>query len=225
LVGLLGFGAAGSVDLIRTLQLELSIPSLAIVLGGLAALGFGLFAEIMYSFERVNVELALRAQGGAVYLKGMQYSSWFDFLIAAPGRAVYFLFTPFPLHVETTFHLLAFTAVPIVIVLFIAAVRSLHQCEFNESVAVLLVVVFLAGTAGYGAINSNFGTGVRHRVTFEFILIIVAAPVIARWELLVREWLGVVPSHRREHDEQQCEAQELDGHVQARREYPNEADE
>ena len=220
-VGLLGFGAAGSVDLIRTLELELSIPSLAIVLGGIGAIGFGLFAEFLYSFERVNEALAYRAQGGAVYLDGMQYSSWFDFLLAAPGRALYFLFTPFPLHVESIFHLLTFTAAPIVVVLFISAVRSLYECEFDERVAVLLIVVFLAGSAGYGAINSNFGTGVRHRVTFEFILIVVAAPVIARWELLVREWLGVVPRHRGEHDEQQGETQELDGHAQARGEYPN----
>ncbi|WP_049908639.1 hypothetical protein [Halorubrum distributum] len=225
LVGLLGFGATGSVDLIRALELELSIPSLAVVLGGLGALGFGLFAEVLYSFERVNAELAYRAQGGAVYLDGMQYSSWFDFLLAAPGRALYFVFTPFPLHVESVFHLLAFTAVPIVIVLFVGAVRSLYECEFDETVAVLLIVVFLAGSAGYGAINSNFGTGVRHRMTFEFILVIIAAPVIARWELLVREWLGVVPRHRDEHDEQQREAQELDGHVQTRGEYPNETGE
>jgi len=225
LVALLGFGAAGSVDFIRTLELELSIPSLAVVLGALGALGFGLFAEVLYSFERVNAQLAYRAQGGAVYLDGMQYNSWFDFLLAVPGRALYFLFTPFPLHVESMFHLLAFTATPIVIILFVSAVRSLYECEFDETVAVLLVVVFFAGTAGYGAINSNFGTGVRHRVTFEFILVIVAAPVIARWELLVREWLGVVPRNAGEHDEQQREAQKLDGHVQVRGEYPNETGE
>jgi hypothetical protein len=225
LVGLLGFGAAGSVDFIQTLELELSIPSLAVVLGGLGAIGFTLFAEVIYSFERVSAELAYRAQGGAVYLDGMQYSSWFDFLLVAPGRALYFLFTPFPLHVESIFHLLTFTATPIVIVLFVSGVRSLYECEFDETVAVLLIVVFLAGAAGYGAINSNFGTGVRHRMTFDFILVIVAAPVIARWELLVREWLGVVPRHRGEHDEQQRETQKLDGHVKARREYSNEAGE
>jgi hypothetical protein len=225
LVGLLGFGAAGSVKLIRTLGLELSIPSLAVVLGGLGTLGFGLFAEVLYSFERVNAELAYRAQGGAVYLDGMQYSSWFDFLLAAPGRAIYFIFTPFPLHVESVFHLLAFTATPVVIVLFVSAIRSLYECEFDETVAVLLIVVFLAGSAGYGAINSNFGTGVRHRMTFEFILVVVAAPVIARWELLVREWLGVVPRNSGEHNEQQREAQKLDGHVKARGEYSNEAGE
>ncbi|WP_435118881.1 hypothetical protein [Halolamina sp. C58] len=213
LIGLIGFGAAGSVDLIRTLKLELSIPSLAIVLSGIGAIGFGLFAEVLYSFESVNEELAYRAKGGAVYLDGMQYNSWFDFLLAAPGRALYFLFTPFPLHVESIFHLLTFTATPIVIVLFVSAVRSLYECEFDERIAVLLVVVFLTGSAGYGAINSNFGTGVRHRVIFEFILIIVAAPVIDRWELLVRQWLGVVPCNRSEHDEKQRETQELDGHV------------
>jgi hypothetical protein len=154
----------------------------------------------------------------------MQYTSWFDFLLALPGRAVYFQFTPFPLHVKSPFHLLAFTATVITIILFISAARSLHKCEYNETVAVLLVVVYAAGIAGYGAINSNFGTNVRHRIPFEFLLIIMAAPVIQRWELLVREWLGVVPGQRGKDDEEQRKAQELDRGVHVRRKNPNQTD-
>jgi hypothetical protein len=184
----------------------------------------GLFAELLYSFENVNTELAHRARGGAVYLDGMQYTSWFDFLLALPARAIYFQFAPFPLHIESIYHLLAFTVTPIVIVLFISAARSLYECEYDETVAILLVVVYLAGIAGYGAINSNFGTNVRHRIPFEFLLIIMAAPVIQRWELLVREWLGVVPGQRSKDDEEQRKTQELDRGVHVRGKNPNQTE-
>ena len=224
LVSVLGIVASLGVMIIRDLGLNLSIPSLAAVLGGIGAVGFGLFAELLYSFERVNAELSYRATGGAVYLEGMQYRSWFDFLIAAPGRAIYFQFTPFPLHVESLFHFLAFSATLIVIVLFVSAIRSLYECNYDDIAAVLLVVVYLAGITGYSVINSNFGTNVRHRIVFDFLLIIAAAPVIARWELLVRQWLRVVPGQRDEDNEKQRETQELHGHVQARRQYSDETD-
>ena len=222
LVSLLAILAATTVAVVQIVNIDLSLRSIVGVLVPIGAIGFGLFAELLYSFERVNAELSYRAAGGAVYLEGMQYSSWFDFLLAAPARAIYFQFTPFPLHVESVFHALTFSGTLIAIVLFISAIRSLYHRDYETTTAVLLVVVYLAGVTGYGAINSNFGTGVRHRVVFDFILVIAAAPVISRWELLVREWLGVVPRHRGEHDEQQRETQELDGHVQARGEYSNE---
>ncbi|WP_144924313.1 hypothetical protein [Halorubrum salsamenti] len=225
LVSLLAVLAAVSVTVIQLSDIDLSLRSIFVILVPIGAAGFGLFAELLYSFERVNAELSYRATGGAVYLDGMEYSSWFDFLLAAPARAIYFQFTPFPLHVESVFHGLTLVGTVITIVIFIGAVRSLYSRDFATTTAILLGVVYFAGTAGYGAINSNFGTGVRHRIIFDFILVIAAAPVIARWELLVREWLGVVPRHRGEHDEQQREAQKLDGHVKARGEYSNEAGE
>lgn len=224
LVLILGFTAALAVDTIRSFDADISLPGLTVVLGAIGMLGVGLFAEFLYSLERANAELAWRAKGGAVYLDGLQYSSWFDFLLVAPTRAIYFQFAPFPLHVEQLFHLLAFTMTPIVIILFISAARSLYKCEYDETVAVLLVVVYLAGITGYGLINSNFGTNVRHRIVFDFLLIIMAAPVIKRWELRVREWLGIVPGHGGERDEEQREAEKLDRHVNARRQHPNETE-
>jgi len=213
LVFLVGFAAAIGVEIIRALELDVSLPALTAGLGVLGVLGVGLFAEFMYSLDRANTELTHRARGGAVYLDGMQYSSWFDFMLVAPTRAIYFQFAPFPLHVEQVFHLLAFTMTPIVIVLFVSAARSLYHVEYDETVAVLLVVVYLAGISGYGLINSNFGTNVRHRIVFDFLLVVMAAPVIKRWELRIREWLGIVPGDGREYDEQQRETEELDRHV------------
>ncbi len=222
LVFLVAGGAATVIWALRTFEFDPSIPSMTAIIAVFGVLGIGIFAEFIYSLERANRELAFRASGGAVYLEGMQYSSWFDFILVAPTRAIYFQFAPFPLHVEQMFHLLAFTMTPVIIVLFISATRSLYQCEYNETVAVLLVVFYITGITGYGLINSNFGTTVRHRIVFDFLLIVMAAPVIKRWELQIREWLGILPRDSEQHDEQQREARELDRHVNVRSEHSQE---
>ncbi|MFC7047197.1 hypothetical protein ACFQH6_18940 [Halobacteriaceae archaeon GCM10025711] len=173
-----------------------------LLFGGIGSVGLGLFAEALFPLSKVNASVAYRSSGGAAYLDGLQYSSWFDFLLAALARAIYFQFTPFPLHVNSIFDFLAFSATVFVIVLFISATRSLYECEYDETAAVLIAVVYLAGITGYGAIDSNFGTGVRHRIVFDFLLIIAAAPVIRRWGLLTRKWIGIIPRQRGHGDEQ-----------------------
>lgn len=211
----LGLLAGATLLLYNALEIETSLPSMMAAGGTLGGLGFVLFAEFLYSFESVNAELAFRSKGGAVYLDGMQYSSWLDFMIAAPARAIYFQFAPFPLHIESVFHLLAFVSSVCIIVFVVAAVRSLWSCETDEIVLVTLLVVYLAGITGYGVINSNFGTNVRHRIPFVFLLLVFAAPVLQRWELAVRQWLGVWPDEDEEAHRQQRETQESNGHVES----------
>ena len=211
---LLGACAGTGILLLEKLELDISLPTLTGLLGFIGAVGFVLFAEVMYSLDSANAQLAYRASGGAVYLDGMQYESWLDFLLMAPGRAIYFQFAPFPLHVESMFHALAFVTTVYIIVLVVAAARSVYTYETNQVVLVTLLVVYLAGITGYGLINSNFGTNVRHRIPFVFLLVIFAAPVIQRWELWVRQWLGVGPHEDDQHDGEHQKAHEFDGDVQ-----------
>ncbi|MDJ1431978.1 hypothetical protein [Halostagnicola sp. A-GB9-2] len=209
----LGFLAGATIVLYNTFEIQTSYPTLLATGGLLGGLGFVLFAEFMYSFDRVNAELSYRSSGGAVYLEGMQYSSWLDFLVAAPGRAIYFQFAPFPMHIETVYHALAFISTVYIVVFVISAARSLYVCETDEVVLVILLVVYLAGITGYGLINSNFGTNVRHRIPFTFLLLVFAAPVIQRWELSVRHRLSVWPDENQQHGPKQREAEKLDGDV------------
>ncbi|ACV11304.1 hypothetical protein Huta_1127 [Halorhabdus utahensis DSM 12940] len=205
LVFVLGSLANVIVKVVQTTTDDLSLTSLTAVIGTAGAIGFGLFAEVLYSFESANAQMTGRSSGGAVYLDGMEYASWFDFLLAAPVRAIYFQFAPFPLHVESIFHFLAFTVSVAVIVLTVAAARSLYECRLDETTAVFLVVIYFAGIVGYGTINANFGTNVRHRIVFDFLLLGFALPVIQHWELHIREWLGIIPRQRRKRDEKKRE--------------------
>lgn len=211
---LLGACAGTGILLLRKFDFDISLPTLTGLIGAIGAVGFVLFVEVMYSLKSANTEVAYRTSGGAVYLDGMQYESWIDFLLMAPGRAIYFQFAPFPLHVESMFHALAFVTTVYIIVFVVAAARSLYTYETNQVVLVTLLVVYLAGITGYGLINSNFGTNVRHRIPFVFLLVIFAAPVIQRWELWVRQWLGVRPHQDDQHDGKHQKAHEFDGDVQ-----------
>jgi hypothetical protein len=222
LITLLAVTAMGAVGSLRRLDAGLSLGSITIVLGGIACLGFGLFAELLYSFERANQELLYRSSGGAVYLDGMSYGSWFDFLLAAPARGIYFQFAPFPLHVESVFHLLGFVGTLLITVLFVSAVRSLVACEYDEMIAVFLVVVYMAGIVGYGTINSNFGTNVRHRMAFDFLLVVFASPVLHQWWLRLRSWISIAPGQPSHEDEQEREAQELHRSAHRRSQDANE---
>lgn len=167
---------------------------------GIGAVAGALFAEIMYDLDRLNAELTYRADGGAIYLDGMEYVSWFDVLLAAPGRALYFQFAPFPLHVQSAFHLMALLSSLYVIVLILAAIRSAWTWRPDRVVLTVVVVAYLTGLIGYGIVNSNFGTNVRHRVPFEFLLLAIASPTIARWDCRLREWLGESPRQDDQHD-------------------------
>ena len=209
----LGFVAGITFILSKKVRVKFSLTKVVAMLGAVGVLGIGLFAEFLYDLDRANAEVAWRAQGGAVYLEGMEYSSWFDFILVAPIRALYFQFAPFPVHIEQVFHLLGFTMTPIIIILFVSAIRSLYHCDRNDTVAVFLIVVYLAGITGYGLINSNFGTNVRHRIVFDFMLVVFAAPVLKKWELQIRRRLSVTPEHDNETNNDNHKAEQLDSRV------------
>lgn len=212
-VFVLGLISAVGYTLFRKVKIDVSLTKMAASLCVIGAIGIGLFAEFLYNLDRANAEVTWRTQGGAAYLEGMEYSSWFDVLLVAPIRALYFQFAPFPVHIEQVFHLLGFAMTPVIIILFVSATRSLYHCDRDNTVAVFLVVVYLAGITGYGLINSNFGTNVRHRIVFDFMLVIFAAPVLKKWELQIRRRLSETPEYDSETNKENNKAEQLESRV------------
>lgn len=201
LIIFLGVATMSVVMVVRAAGADLSLISLGAISTGIGSLGFGLFARVLYPFEEAATELNYRSRGGAVYLDGMQYESWYDFLLAIPARGLYFQFAPFPLHVASIFHFLGLFGTICIIILLVSGIRSLINCESNELIAVLLSVTYLAGIAGYGSINSNFGTNVRHRMVFDFLLVVFASPVLERWWSQIYRRISVVPGQRDDRQE------------------------
>lgn len=201
---------AGSGTMVVHESTDRDISTTAVV--GLAfpvsVLGTVLFSRY-FPLEVVNTQREIRMSGRAVYLEGFTYESWIDVVLSAPAMSIYFQFAPFPLHVESLFHLAAAAYTSVVIVLVVSAGRSLRRGDPAYPVAAMLLVVYLAGVAGYGLVNSNFGTTARHRVFFDVLLVVLAAPVVERWHRSVLDRTGERPREDHDHDEQDYEAREL----------------
>lgn len=175
----------GSGTAVKTINYVARRPVSLAMLIGFATLGGGvgflLFAD-KYSLATLTSRVAFRRIGGAAYLTELRYQSWFDVLLVAPVRAIYFQYAPFPLHVTSAFDFMGMLSLPILIILTIAAVRSFSSCRTDDAVLLTLLVVYGGGVVGYGLIDSNFGTTVRHRIPFVLLLVVFAAPVIEQWE-------------------------------------------
>jgi hypothetical protein len=163
--------------------------------------------------DRLSYLASHRAHDDAAYLVGSGYQHTTDLLLAAPGRALYFQFAPFPLHVADPIDGLAAIASVVLVVLAVAALRSVSELRLRRPVAALLAVVYLLGLAGYGLGDSNFGTTVRHRIAFSFLLCVFAAPVLDRWLALLPQsvlaYFGARPHQPPDDDYDSDEAENL----------------
>ncbi|WP_436932512.1 hypothetical protein [Halosimplex halobium] len=205
-------GAAGSLlvaGLRRVADREVTLASLALAGVPVGVAGFALFTRL-FPVDALNSRLQYRIMGGAAYLGFERYGSWLDVLLAAPVRAIYFQFAPFPLHVDSAFDLVAVLSLPLLVVLATTAYLTLRRVEHDPVVAFPLLVVYLGGIVGYGLIDSNFGTTIRHRSVFVFLLAVFAAPALESWWRSLRLRVEVPLGQRRDRDEHQREAEELD---------------
>jgi len=206
----------------RVVDEDVSLCSLALSSVPVGICGFALFA-VLFPVDALNARLQYRAMGGAAYLEFMRYESWLDVLLAAPVRAIYFQFAPFPLHVTSTFDLVAILSLPLLIALAVTAYRSIQAVETDSLVEILLGIVYVGGIVGYGLIDSNFGTTIRHRSVFVFLLAVFSAPILESWYRSLRQRVDKAIYQRRKTDEKQCEAQELDASPEVRSEHRDHA--
>lgn len=135
--------------------------------------------------------LQRRSVGGATYLDGFTYETGLDVILAAPARALYFQYAPFPLHVTSLFDVVTVLLLPLLVALTVAAYRSARECERDLAVLVLLLTTYVLGIVGYGLVDANFGTTARHRIPFTFLLCILAAPTLECWATLLLGSVGV----------------------------------
>ncbi|WP_435068278.1 hypothetical protein [Haloplanus sp. C73] len=171
---------AGGVVALTAGRDGLSIRALVAAAVPAGLVGLGLFATV-FPVDSLNRRLQYRATGSAAYLDGMAYDSWLDVALAAPIRALYFQFAPFPLHVSSAFDVLAVLSLPLLVVITVTGAVSLRQRRHQSVVALTLGVFYVAGIVGYGLVDANFGTTVRHRGIFVFLLCVFSAPVFERW--------------------------------------------
>jgi hypothetical protein len=170
----------------------LRLTAILLVFGGLlvaiARSGWGL-DKLSRTESAMTAELSVdslsdvtetAARGRTAYLEGSSFRRPLDFVLLAPLRLAYFLFTPFiwmKLSPKDMFALLdAFLYVWLAIGLY----RSRHYIRTNPTaLAVLLVLLALVTT--FSLFTSNYGTAVRHRS--KAVAIAISLLVVMPWQL------------------------------------------
>jgi 4-amino-4-deoxy-L-arabinose transferase-like glycosyltransferase len=113
----------------------------------------------------------VRASGRTVYLSDVIPRTLLEFTAFSWIGAAYFLFTPFPWMIETVPDLLIGIEGLINIVFTIAAVWSIHSLRQKNAPATAGLLVGLAvAVVLYGVGTVNYGTGMRHRQMFMWVL-------------------------------------------------------
>lgn len=214
-VVLLGLVAAVGIQVLDSITGSTSTTSIISVLGVIGAAGFAVFTQFFFSIEAANSRMQHRARDGAAYLEGMEIHSWADFLLLAPARAIYFQFMPFPLYVRNVRDVFVVSSLPVLIAFAIGGILCLWKKRTDWLVAVFLIVTYLGGIVGYGMINSNFGTTVRHRIPFIYLLAVFATPMIESVLSWVIDRIQLRPDDQSDKDSKYDKAEKTNRHRHA----------
>jgi 4-amino-4-deoxy-L-arabinose transferase-like glycosyltransferase len=155
---------------------------LLIVLVGISFLLFARGGFALKILEYTTAELQFRATGGSAYLTEVTYTSWLDVMRWVPVRFLYFTFGPFPWEVRNAFMLLGF--LESVVILFLAGLflfsmrRRMNAPKANQTL--LLIAFAVVGLAANSIIDSNYGTAIRHKMNYIFVLFVFAAQYLER---------------------------------------------
>ncbi len=122
-----------------------------------------------------------RASGASAYLADVHYGSVASIIYYTPLKFLYFTFGPFPWLAKGTSGLAASMeglCNLFFMVFSIGGVR--HVMRQNKRLAFFMVLFALAGLAAQGAIDSNYGTALRHRISYSFLFAILSTYTLCR---------------------------------------------
>jgi len=114
------------------------------------------------------------------------YPSWllinnnYELLTKGLVKIFYFLYSPFPWDIKSTYHLIGLFDGILYIILTIYIFKNWHNL-YSNPVTRVLILIFICYLIVYGISVGNFGTGIRHRSKFVVMLIILAAPKIHKF--------------------------------------------
>lgn len=135
------------------------------------------------SLEALGEKQAIAARGRAQYLSNLQMTSWVGTIWQTPIRTVYFLFTPFPWMVDSPVDAIGLLDALLYLWLFWNAIRSMRALRNHgrSELFWILVLILGVGTGVFATGTSNYGTAIRHRAKFSWLLGTLAAYNITAW--------------------------------------------
>ncbi len=121
---------------------------------------------------------------------GSNYPNWtiptkdtnfITFVTKVFARIMYFLYSPFPWDFKRYYHLIGSVDSVLIFYLTICAWNN-RTLIWEDPVTRFLLLLFLTYVLIYGLGTSNFGTAIRHKTKFIFILICLAAPKLLKFK-------------------------------------------
>ncbi|WP_160134087.1 hypothetical protein [Halococcus salsus] len=160
-----------------------AVAALAVVAGGVGA---WVLRELLLG--RFNFFRDARARGRTVYLSGVRFDTLLDLISFAPIGAAYFLFTPFPWQIGSVLDVpVMFEGLTNILYAFAGVAGVVVAFKRDRVATIGLLTYFVLGVTFYGLGTANFGTGVRHRQMFSWVLLVFGG-VGAHWL-----WVRYVP--------------------------------
>lgn len=125
----------------------------------------------------------LKVKGDAAYPEWTKIDSNIEFFYKIPLRSIYFLFSPFPWDVKKTSHIIGMLDGSLYMFLAYLIFCNRKVIWKDPALRIILIVV-LAYIIIFGVGVGNFGSGLRHRSKFAIELILLAAPLIPKFNFL-----------------------------------------
>ena len=159
----------------------------SLILFGSLILGICVMSLIQYEIatwgnkalvEYFHDQSQYRVTGGSAYLTHIQYNSFFDIVKYLPIRFLYFTFGPFLWSANT--NLIFLSSLESLIgwfsfILIIINAKKFFIIKDKYGIAILYVFGFaIISLVAMSAIDSNFGTAIRHRLIYMPIIYIVS---------------------------------------------------
>jgi len=116
----------------------------------------------------------------AAYLQDLTMSSPGNLVYAVPLKILYFLFAPFPWQIEALIDITGTIDGLFYFVLIILAFRGLSRIRQEHGKLVFwgIAATLAAGIVVFAMGTANYGTALRHRAKFAFIIITLAGPAL-----------------------------------------------
>lgn len=161
----------------------LKIVLISVFIGLIIILGI-IFQEILSFFIEYPLHtMQKRVEGGSAYLVGMKYTTVFDIFLFAPIRFIYFTFGPLIWDVRGASMLISFVEALGIMAVFYWAMKYFYQkwdlSRFNFQI--FLLIFGFIGLFANAAVDSNYGTAIRHRIVYVIPFIIFASAYLVKF--------------------------------------------
>ena len=118
--------------------------------------------------------------GDASWPEWTKFDSTGEIIYKAPVRSIYFLFAPFPWDVKKLKHIIGVLDSFIYMYLVYLIILNIKNI-WKDPILRIILILLLSYVFIFGFGVGNFGTGIRHKVKFTALFVLLAVPQIKKF--------------------------------------------